>query len=118
VPDAAATLPDDSFRAQALRLPNEPGVYVFHDADDEVLYVGKAGSLRKRVLSYLKKDAIDRKTLELVPRVVRIEAIVATSETEALLLEQNYIKRFRPTFNVRLRDDKSYPYISVTVGDE
>jgi excinuclease ABC subunit C len=118
VPDAAVTLPDDSFRAQALRLPNEPGVYVFHDADDEVLYVGKAGSLRKRVLSYLKKDAIDRKTLELVPRVVRIEAIVATSETEALLLEQNYIKRFRPTFNVRLRDDKSYPYISVTVGDE
>jgi excinuclease ABC subunit C len=118
VPADAVTQPDDTFRAQALRLPNEPGVYVFHDADDAVVYVGKAGSLRKRVLSYLKKDAIDRKTLELVPRVVRIEAIVTSSETEALLLEQNYIKRFRPTFNVRLRDDKSYPYISVTVGDE
>jgi excinuclease ABC subunit C len=109
---------DDTFRAQARRLPNEPGVYIFHDEDDAVLYVGKARSLRKRVLSYLKKDAVDRKTRELVPRVVRIEAIVATSETEALLLEQNLIKRFRPPFNVRLRDDKSYPYISVTVGDE
>jgi excinuclease ABC subunit C len=118
VSDDVVTQADDTFRAQALRLPNEPGVYLFHDAGDAVLYVGKARSLRKRVLSYLKKDAIDRKTLELVPRVVRIEAIVATSETEALLLEQNYIKRFRPPFNVRLRDDKSYPYISVTVGDE
>ncbi len=118
MPDDAVIQADDTFRAQALRLPNEPGVYIYHDADDAVLYVGKARSLRKRVLSYLKKDAIDRKTLELVPRVVRIEAIVATSETEALLLEQNYIKRFRPPFNVRLRDDKSYPYISVTVGDE
>jgi excinuclease ABC subunit C len=109
---------DESFRGQARRLPNEPGVYLFHDEDDAVLYVGKARSLRKRVLSYLKKDAIDRKTRELVPRVVRIEAIVASSETEALLLEQNFIKRFRPPFNVRLRDDKSYPYISVTVGDD
>ena len=118
MPDDAVIQADDTFRAQALRLPNEPGVYIYHDADDAVLYVGKARSLRKRVLSYLKKDAIDRKTLELVPRVVRIEAIVASSETEALLLEQNYIKRFRPPFNVRLRDDKSYPYISVTVGDE
>ena len=118
MPDDAVTQADDTFRAQALRLPNEPGVYIFHDAEEAVLYVGKARSLRKRVLSYLKKDAIDRKTLELVPRVARIEAIVATSETEALLLEQNYIKRFRPPFNVRLRDDKSYPYISVTVGDE
>jgi excinuclease ABC subunit C len=118
VPTDAVTQAEDTFRAQALRLPNEPGIYIFHDADDAVLYVGKARSLRKRVLSYLKKDAIDRKTLELVPRVVRIEAIVATSETEALLLEQNYIKRFQPPFNVRLRDDKSYPYISITVGDE
>ena len=109
---------DETFRAQALRLPNEPGVYVFHDADDIVLYVGKARSLRKRVLSYLKRDPTDRKTTELVPRVVRIEAVVATSETEALLLEQNFIKRFRPPFNVRMRDDKSYPYISVTVEDE
>jgi excinuclease ABC subunit C len=108
----------ETFREQARRLPNEPGVYIFHDEDDAVLYVGKARSLRKRVLSYLKKDAVDRKTRELVPRVVRIEAIVATSETEALLLEQNFIKRYRPPFNVRLRDDKSYPYISVTVGDE
>jgi excinuclease ABC subunit C len=109
---------DETFRAQALRLPNEPGVYLFHDADDAVLYVGKARSLRKRVLSYLKRDPTDRKTTELVPRVVRIEAVVATSETEALLLEQNFIKRFRPPFNVRMRDDKSYPYISVTVEDE
>jgi excinuclease ABC subunit C len=96
---------DETFRAQALRLPNEPGVYLFHDADDIVLYVGKARSLRKRVLSYLKRDPTDRKTTELVPRVVRIEAVVATSETEALLLEQNFIKRFRPPFDVRMRDD-------------
>jgi excinuclease ABC subunit C len=114
-PDGGGELP--SFREQARALPDEPGVYVFHD-DDGPLYVGKARSLRKRVLSYLKRDAFDRKTRDLVPRVRRIEAVVAASETEALLLEQNFIKRYRPPFNVRLRDDKSYPYIAVTIEDE
>src|SRR5579862_4860201 len=107
-----------SFREQARALPNEPGVYAFHDDDDAVLYVGKARSLRKRELSYLKNDPFDRKTRDLVPRVRRIEAVVAASETEALLLEQNFIKRYRPPFNVRLRDDKSYPYIAVTVDED
>jgi excinuclease ABC subunit C len=115
-PASLSELP--SFREQARALPNEPGVYAFHDDDDAVLYVGKARSLRKRVLSYLKNDPLDRKTRDLVPRVRRIEAVVAASETEALLLEQNFIKRYRPPFNVRLRDDKSYPYIAVTVDED
>jgi excinuclease ABC subunit C len=107
-----------SFREQTKGVPDEPGVYVFRDEDDIVLYVGKATSLRKRVASYLKRDPLDRKTRDLVPRIARVEWVVADSETEALLLEQNFIKRYRPLFNVRLRDDKSYPYIAVTVEED
>ena len=84
-----------------------------------MLYVGKAKSLRKRVQSYFRaRPARDRKTAELVERIEEIEVSSPPSETEALLLEQNLIKRHRPPFNIRLRDDKSYPYIAVTVGDE
>ncbi|MCY4088503.1 MAG: excinuclease ABC subunit UvrC [Actinomycetia bacterium] len=103
---------------QLRALPAEPGVYLFRGEDDGVLYVGKAKSLRARVRSYFRggdtRVGLDR----LVDRVVGIEGIVTQSEGEALHLEQNLIKRHRPAFNVRLRDDKSYPYIAVTVGDE
>ena len=104
--------------SQLKALPDTPGVYLFHGASDEVLYVGKAKSLRKRVQSYFRGGYAIQRTAELVERIEEIEVFVVTSETEALLLEQNLIKRHRPMFNIRLRDDKSYPYIAVTVGDE
>jgi excinuclease ABC subunit C len=105
--------------AQLRALPDSPGVYLFHGRDGEVLYVGKAKSLRKRVQSYFRREAYTTvKTAELVERIEEIEFVGAGGEHEALLLEQNLIKRHRPPFNIRLRDDKSYPYIAVTVADE
>jgi excinuclease ABC subunit C len=108
----------DRIEAQLHELPPRPGVYLFRGRDDAVLYVGKAKSLRARVRSYFRGgDA--RKTLhDLVDRVERIEVIVTQTEVEAFHLEQNLIRRHRPPFNVRLRDDKSYPYIAVTVEDD
>jgi excinuclease ABC subunit C len=105
--------------AQLRALPDQPGVYLFHSDEGDVIYVGKAKSLRKRVSSYFRRDLhATVKTAGLVERIDEIEFVAAESETEALLLEQNLIKRHRPAFNIRLRDDKSYPYIAVTVGDE
>ena len=103
---------------QLRALPAEPGVYLFRDGADDVLYVGKAKSLRARVRSYFRGGDARLGLDRLVERVIRTEVIVTQSEGEALHLEQNLIKRHRPPFNVRLRDDKSYPYIAVTVGDE
>ena len=109
----------ETLDAQLKALPDRPGVYLFHDRDGTVLYVGKAKSLRKRVQSYFRREAYATvKTAELVERIDEIEFVGAGSEHEALLLEQNLIKRHRPPFNIRLRDDKSYPYIAVTVGDD
>jgi excinuclease ABC subunit C len=106
-------------RAQRLALPDSPGVYMFRSDGGDVLYVGKAKSLRKRVQSYFRRDAgVPRRVLELAERIDSIEFFAVESETEALLLEQNMIKRHRPQFNIRLRDDKSYPYIAVTVADD
>jgi excinuclease ABC subunit C len=104
--------------AQLKALPAKPGVYLFRGRDNAVLYVGRAKSLRSRVRSYFRGgDA--RKGLEnLTDRVEHIEVILTSTEVEAYHLEQNLIRRHRPPFNVRLRDDKSYPYIAVTVEDE
>ena len=104
--------------SQLNALPGKPGVYLFRDARDEVLYVGKAKSLRSRVRSYFRGGDARVGLERMVERVERIEVVVTQSEGEALHLEQNLIKRHRPPFNVRLRDDKSYPYIAVTVGDD
>jgi excinuclease ABC subunit C len=104
---------------QLKALPARPGVYLFRDADGEVLYVGKAKSLRPRVRSYFQKTTDGRAQIRSLPgRVADVEVIVTGSEVEALHLEQNLVKRHRPPFNVRLRDDKSFPYIAVTVEDE
>src|ERR1700751_4897793 len=104
---------------QLKSLPAKPGVYLFRDADGDVLYVGKAKSLRPRVRSYFQRSKDGRAQIQHLPnRVSDIEVIVTGSEVEALHLEQNLIKRHRPPFNVRLRDDKSFPYIAVTVEDE
>src|SRR5919199_6428843 len=99
-------------------LPAAPGVYLFRDAKDAVLYVGKAKSLRPRVRSYFRGGDSRPHLNQLTDRVERIEVIVTQTEVEALHLEQNLVKRYRPPFNVRLRDDKSYPYIAVTVEDD
>ena len=112
------TTREERLEAQLAALPAQPGVYLFRDAADAVLYVGKAKSLRARVRSYFRGGDARQGLERMVARVERIEVIVTQSEGEALHLEQNLIKRHRPPFNVRLRDDKSYPYIAVTVGDE
>jgi len=104
---------------QLKRLPAKPGVYIFRDERSQVLYVGKAKSLRPRVRSYFQASADVRHAIAQLPeRVADIEVIVTGSEVEALHLEQNLVKRHRPPFNVRLRDDKSFPYIAVTVEDD
>ena len=104
---------------QLKRLPAKPGVYIFRDARGQVLYVGKAKSLRPRVRSYFQASADVRHAIAQLPaRVADTEVIVTDTEVEALHLEQNLVKRHRPPFNVRLRDDKSFPYIAVTVEDD
>jgi excinuclease ABC subunit C len=101
-------------------LPAKPGVYLFRDERGDVLYIGKAKSLRPRVRSYFQAGRGDTRASipNLVPRIADLEVIVTNTEVEALHLEQNLVKRHRPPFNVRLRDDKSFPYIAVTVEDD
>jgi excinuclease ABC subunit C len=99
---------------QLKNLPNRPGVYLFKDAAGEVVYIGKAGSLRPRVRSYFRASSQSPKTREMVLHVVSLETIIVGSEAEALILEANLIKEYQPRFNIQLRDDKRYPYIKVT----
>jgi excinuclease ABC subunit C len=100
-------------------LPPKPGVYMLRSAGGAVLYIGKAKSLRPRVRSYFRAGGGPRVAPErLLERIEDVEVIVTGTEVEALHLEQNLIKRYRPPFNVRLRDDKSFPYIAVTFEDE
>ena len=105
---------------QLKRLPAGPGVYLFRGEEGDVLYVGKAKSLRSRVRQYFQARSSDTRAgiEQLAAKTVEIETIVTGTEVEALHLEQNLVKRHRPPFNVRLRDDKSFPYIAVTVEDE
>jgi excinuclease ABC subunit C len=99
-------------------LPRSSGVYLFRDEAGEVLYVGKAKSLRSRVRSYFQRGDGRMGTAQLAERIDDVEVIVTRTEAEALHLEQNLVKRHRPPFNIRLRDDKSFPYIAVTLTDE
>jgi len=106
-------------REKAAQLPEKPGVYLFHDASGAVVYVGKARSLRSRVRSYfLESRWADAKTGSLAREIADIETIVVDNEREALALEHNLIKQHRPKFNVLLRDDKTYPYIKLTMGEK
>jgi excinuclease ABC subunit C len=93
------------------KIPTEPGVYKYYDNQDELLYVGKAKNLRKRVSSYFTKTFTNYKTHELVQRIKRIEFTIVNSEQDAFLLENSLIKQFQPRFNIDLKDDKSYPYM-------
>jgi excinuclease ABC subunit C len=108
---------EERLAAQRRELPNAPGVYVFRDARDRALYVGKAKSIRKRVASHFTKQPAGP-AREMLERIERIECIVTETEAEALLTEQRFIKRHRPRFNIRLRDDKSYPYVGISLDEE
>jgi excinuclease ABC subunit C len=100
-------------------LPVEPGIYIYRDKDERVIYVGKSVNLRNRVRSYFYVSAQrDTKTHDLVSRVYDLEFIVTDSELEALILECELIKKYRPRYNVRLKDDKRYPYIKITWQEE
>jgi excinuclease ABC subunit C len=105
-------------RDKAALLPEMPGVYLFKDAAETVVYVGKARSLRNRVRSYfLESRWVDAKTGSLAREIADLETIVVDNEREALALENNLIKQYKPKFNVMLRDDKTYPYIKLTMGE-
>ena len=101
------------------KLPGKPGVYLMHDADDTIIYVGKAISLKNRVRQYFQTSRNKGPKIErMVTHIARFEYIVTDSELEALVLECNLIKEHRPKYNTMLRDDKTYPYIRVTVQED
>jgi excinuclease ABC subunit C len=115
---------DESTLDQQRRdLPDQPGVYVFRDRDGSALYVGKANSIRKRVASHFsgKGGGLGAGlggTTGMLAQIESIETLVTQNEAEALLAEQAFIKRYRPRFNIRLRDDKSYPYVGISLDEE
>ena len=101
------------------KLPAKPGVYIMHDQDDAIIYVGKAISLRNRVRSYFRESTNKSPKIEkMVTKIARFEYIVTDSELEALVLENNLIKEHNPRYNTMLKDDKTYPYIKVTMGED
>lgn len=104
---------ETSLEIQLKTLPNLPGVYQYYDANDTIIYVGKAKNLKKRVSSYFTKNHDYGKTRVLVKKIVNIKHIVVDTETDALLLENNLIKKYQPRYNVMLKDDKSYPWICI-----
>jgi excinuclease ABC subunit C len=108
-----AVFPADKRR----ELPDEPGVYLFRNDKGKVIYVGKAISIRKRVASHFSNPST-RAGRDLLPMIEQIEALVVHTESEALLVEQNFIKQYQPRFNIRLRDDKSYPYIAISLDED
>jgi excinuclease ABC subunit C len=104
---------DLSLEIQVKTLPSNPGVYQYYDKEGVILYVGKAKNLKKRVASYFNKNHENGKTRVLVKKIVNIKHIVVDTETDALLLENNLIKKYQPRYNVMLKDDKTYPWICI-----
>ena len=103
----------EEFLSLSSNIPLQPGIYKYYNADNELLYVGKAKNLRKRISSYFSKNIPSFKTVELVKRIKKIEFTIVNSEQDAFLLENSLIKKFQPHFNINLKDDKTYPYIVV-----
>jgi excinuclease ABC subunit C len=101
------------FQHIASSIPQQPGIYKYFNTGNELIYVGKAKNIRKRVSSYFSKTFTTYKTHELVQRIARIEFTIVNSEQDAFLLENSLIKQFQPLFNINLKDDKSYPYIVI-----
>ena len=101
------------FQQSSSSLPSLPGIYKYYDASDQLLYVGKAKNIRKRVSSYFNKTLATYKTHELVKRIQKIEFTIVNTEQDAFLLENSLIKQFQPIFNINLKDDKTYPYIVI-----
>lgn len=109
----------ENIREALAVLPDKPGVYLMHDKDGKVIYVGKAVVLKNRVRSYFRNLASHTpKVRAMVAKIADIETIVTSSEVEALILECNLIKKYRPRYNIMLKDDKSYPYLKVTLNEE
>src|SRR3954449_4180855 len=104
-------------KEQIARLPEQPGVYLYFNADGDTIYVGKARAQRDRVRNYLGAGGSDAKTDALLDEVVRLEFIVTDSVVEALALENNLIKQRSPKYNILLRDDKNYPYLQLTTSE-
>jgi len=102
-----------SIKLQISTLPESPGVYQYYDKEEKLLYVGKAKNLKKRVASYFNKEHDNARTGILVKKIVTIKHIVVSTETDALLLENNLIKKYQPRYNVMLKDDKTYPWICI-----
>lgn len=113
-------LPADVFDAARFlsNTTQQPGIYQMFGADGQILYVGKAKNLKLRLASYFRKTGLTPKTAALVAKIAHIEVTITASETEALILEQNLIKSNRPPYNILLRDDKSYPYIFISSGED
>jgi len=111
-------MPIDELKDQIARLPEQPGVYLYFNAEGDTIYVGKARALRDRVRNYLGAEGADPKTDALLDEVVRLEVIVTDSVVEALALENNLIKQRSPKYNILLRDDKNYPYLQLTTNEE
>ena len=109
-----------SLAEQRRALPDQPGVYLFRDGKGRVIYVGKAKSVRKRVASHFSKAQVPSSPghAEMVATTESVECVVVASEAEALLAEQSFIKQYRPRFNIRLRDDKSYPFIAISLDED
>jgi len=103
----------EKLKLESLKLPKEPGVYLFYNNKNIIIYVGKAKKLKNRVSSYFSKDYNNAKTKILVRHIVRFEHIVVETETDALLLENNLIKKYQPRYNILLKDDKTYPWICI-----
>lgn len=106
-------MPNASVTLQIATLPNSPGVYQYYDKEEKLLYVGKAINLKKRVASYFNKEHDNARTRLLVKKISTIRHIVVATETDALLLENNLIKKYQPRYNVMLKDDKTYPWICI-----
>ncbi len=112
-------MPSDALAEKLERLPDRPGVYLYKDAKSQIIYIGKAASLRSRIRSYFQASrARDAKTDVLVDQIADLEVIVTANELEAMILESNLVKRHRPRYNIILRDDKHYPFLRLTTNEE